>query len=134
MTPGAIRLDNPGTAPVTVTSVIVDMHSSVSGGKLFKNLWGTFTVNPGKSVILAANPPATDPGYDNFDTSGYPPNQCTPVTVAPTVTITATGSPPSSRTARTCWTPAASTPGFCGHNESIQWRAIGAAGHQRRAR
>src|SRR3984957_10674951 len=64
---GAIRLDNPGTTPITVSSVNVDMHSSISGGKLFTNLWGSFTVNPGQSVILAANPPANDPGYDNFD-------------------------------------------------------------------
>src|SRR6478735_6947202 len=41
---GAIRLDNPGAAPVTVSKVSVDMHSSITGGKVFTNLWGTFTV------------------------------------------------------------------------------------------
>src|SRR5207237_10169823 len=55
---GAIRLDNPGTAPVTVSSVSVDVHSSISGGKVFNNLWGSFTVPPGNSGILTANPPA----------------------------------------------------------------------------
>jgi hypothetical protein len=125
---GAIRLDNPGTTPVTVTNVIVDMHSSISGGKLFKNLWGTFTVSPGKSVILAANPPATDPGYDNFDTSGYPPNQCTPVTVAPTVTITANGVTTQLADSTHVLDTGGIDAGYCKLNESIQWRAIGAPG------
>lgn len=73
---GAIRLDNRGLLPVTVDCVDVDMHSSLPGGKRFSNLWGSFTVNPGQSTILAANPPANNPAHDNFDTSGYPGNQC----------------------------------------------------------
>ena len=89
---GAIRLDNPGATPVTVDGVSVDVHSSVTGGKVFSNLWGSFTVAAGQSVILTENPPASNPGYDNFDTSGYP-STCTPVTVAPTVTITIGGVP-----------------------------------------
>lgn len=125
---GAIRLDNPGTTPVTVTNVIVDMHSSISGGKLFKNLWGTFTVNPGQSVILAANPQATNPSYDNFDTSGYPPNQCTGVTVAPTVTITANGVTTQLADSSHVLDTGGIDAGFCKLNESIQWRAIGAPG------
>ena len=41
---GAIRLDNPGTSPITVSRVTVDDHSSLPGGKVFDNLWGSFTV------------------------------------------------------------------------------------------
>src|SRR5579859_4233396 len=125
---GAIRLDNPGTTPVTVTNVIVDMHSSLSGGKLFTNLWGTFTVNPGQSVILAANPPTSNPSYDNFDTSGYPPNHCTPVTVAPTVTITANGVTTQLADSSHVLDTGGIDAGFCGFNESRQWRAKGAPG------
>jgi hypothetical protein len=125
---GAIRLDNPGTTPVTVTNVIVDMHSSLSGGKLFTNLWGTFTVNPGQSVILAANPPTNNPGFDNFDVSGYPPNQCTGVTVAPTVTITANGVTTQLADSTHVLDTGGIDAGFCKQNESRQWRAIGAAG------
>jgi hypothetical protein len=43
------------------------------------------------SVILTENPPTSNPSYDNFDTSSYPNNNCTPLTVAPTVTITVGG-------------------------------------------
>ena len=44
---GAIRLDNPGASPITVSSVSVDDHSSLPGGMVFDNLWGSFTVAPG---------------------------------------------------------------------------------------
>jgi hypothetical protein len=122
---GAIRFDNPGWFPVTVNRVDVDIHSSISGGKYFTNLWGAFTVPAGKSVILAANPPATNPSYDNFDTSGYPPNICTPVTVAPQVLVTIGGT----TTALLDTTHVLDTDGidrgFCHQNESIQWRPIG---------
>ena len=127
---GAIRLDNPGTTPITVSSVDVDMHSSIPGGKLFTNLWGSFTVNPGQSVILAANPPANDPGYDNFDTSGYPGNNCTPITVAPTVTINVGGVSTTLVDSTHVLDTGGIDTGFCPpkQNESIQWRAIGAPG------
>jgi hypothetical protein len=127
---GAIRLDNPGTTPVTVSSVSVDDHSSVTGGKVFNNLWGSFTVQPGKSVILTANPPTNNPGYDNFDTSSYPNNNCTPLTVAPTVTITinavATTLADSTHVLDTGGIDRGSCPPK--ENESIQWRPIGAPG------
>src|SRR5262252_1027670 len=45
---GAIRLDNPGATAIVVSNVSVDIHSSVTGGKVFNNLWGSFTVAPGK--------------------------------------------------------------------------------------
>ena len=54
---GAIRLDNPGSSPVVVDRVDVDDHSSVTGGKVFNNLWGSFTVPPHQSVIVTENPP-----------------------------------------------------------------------------
>jgi hypothetical protein len=125
---GAIRLDNPGTAPVAVHSVSVDVHPGVTGDKVF-NLWGSFTVPPGQSVILTENPPADNPGYDNFDTSGYP-STCTPITVAPTVTITI-GSVGTRLTDSThVLDTGGIDPGTCSpkHNESQQWRPIGAAG------
>jgi hypothetical protein len=127
---GAIRLDNPTSGPITVTNVSVDMHSSVAGGKVFNNLWGVFTVPPGQSVILAANPPATNPGFDNFDTSGFPNNNCTPVPVPPTVTITINGVASTLADSSHVLDTGGIDAGFCPpkQNESIQWRPIGAAG------
>ena len=89
---GAIRLDNSGASDVTIDSVSVDDHSSIPGGKVF-NLWGSFTVPADMSVILTENPPGNNPSYDNFDTSGAPKGNCTPISVAPTVTITIGGVP-----------------------------------------
>jgi hypothetical protein len=127
---GAIRLDNNGSTAVTVSSVSVDDHSSVAGGKVFNNLWGSFTVPAGESVILTENPPANNPSYDNFDTSGFPVNCGTPLTVAPTVTITvggvATTLVDSTHVLDTGGIDAGSCPPR--RNESIQWRSIGAAG------
>jgi hypothetical protein len=126
---GAIRLDNPGTTPITVSSVSVDDHSSLPGGKLFNNLWGSFTVAPGASVILTENPPADNPGYDNFDTSGFP-AVCTPITVAPTVTLTIGGVPTTLADSTHVLDSGGTDAGSCPpkRNESIQWRAIGAPG------
>ncbi len=107
----------------------VDDHSSLPGGKVFNNLWGSFTVAPGQSVILAANPPANDPGYDNFDTSGFP-STCTPITVAPTVTITIGGVATTLADSTHVLDSGGTDAGSCSpkRNESIQWRAIGAPG------
>ena len=71
---GAIRLDNTSSSDIPIDSVSVDDHSSLPGGKVF-NLWGSFTVPAGMSVILAQNPPGNDPSSDNFDTSGVPKGQ-----------------------------------------------------------
>src|SRR5260221_4093943 len=87
---GAIRLDNNGSSDIAVSNVSVDDHSSVPGGKVF-SLWGAFTVPAGQSVILTQNPPNNNPTNDNFDTSSFPNNNCTPLTVAPTVTLTIGG-------------------------------------------
>ncbi len=126
---GAIRLDNTSASDIPIGSVSVDDHSSLPGGKVF-NLWGSFTVPAGKSVILAGNPPNDDPSYDNFDTSGAPKGNCTPITVAPTVTITIGGVP----TTLVDSTHVLDTNGVdtesCSvqQNEAIQWRHIGAPG------
>src|SRR5664280_2207158 len=124
---GAIRLDNPGTADITVSSVSADIHSSIPGGKTC-NLWGSFTVPAGKSVILTETPHTNNPGSDNFDTSGYPGNICTPVTVAPTVTITIGGIATTLVDSTHVLDTGGIDRGYCGRNESIQWRPIGAAG------
>ena len=127
---GAIRLDNPGSTPIVVDRVSVDDHSSISGGKLFNNLWGSFTVPAGQSVILTENPPANNPGFDNFDTSSYPNNNCTPVTIPPTVTITVGGVATVLADSTHVLDTGGIDAGSCSpkRNESIQWRSIGAAG------
>ncbi len=127
---GAIRLDNPGPAPVHVDRVDVDDHSSVPGGKVFTNLWGSFTVPAGQSVILTENPPNNNPTFDNFDTSSYPDKNCTPLTVAPTVTITIAGVPTTLADSTHVLDSGGIDAGSCTpkRNESIQWRAIGSAG------
>jgi Bacterial Ig-like domain (group 1) len=126
---GAIRLDNTIASDIPIDNVSVDDHSSIPGGKVF-NLWGSFTVPAGKSVILTENPPNNNPSYDNFDTSGAPSGNCTPITVAPTVTITVGGVP----TTLVDSTHVLDTNGIdtesCSvqQNEAIQWRHIGTAG------
>jgi len=126
---GAIRLDNPGASPVTVGKVVVDDHSSVPGGKVFSNLWGSFTVPAGKSVILTENPPNANPSSDNFDTSSYPPT-CTPVTVAPTVTFSIGGTSTTLVDSAHVLDTGGVDAGSCSpkHNESVQWRPIGVPG------
>lgn len=126
---GAIRLDNHGTSNILIDSVSVDDHSSIPGGKVF-NLWGSFTVPAGQSVILTENPTGTNQIYDNFDTSGAPQGNCTPITIPPTVTITIAGVP----TTLVDSTHVLDTNGVdtesCAvqQNEAIQWREIGTAG------
>jgi len=126
---GAIRLDNTSSSDMPIDSVSVDDHSALPGGKVF-NLWGSFKVPAGMSVILAGNPPNNDPSYDNFDTSGAPKGNCTPIIVPPTVTITIGGIP----TTLVDSTHVLDTNGVdtesCSvqQNESIQWRQIGAPG------
>jgi hypothetical protein len=125
---GAIRLDNPGTGPVTVSSVSVDDHSSLSGGNVF-NLWGSFAVPPGESVILTENPPGDPNTFDDFDTSEFP-SQCTPITVAPTVTFTIGGAATTLVDSTHVLDDGGIDRGSCTpkQNESIQWRAIGSPG------
>ncbi|MBA3823423.1 MAG: hypothetical protein H0X24_05870 [Ktedonobacterales bacterium] len=126
---GAIRLDNKGATDITVSKVFVDVHSTVKGGKTF-SLWGSFTVPAGKSVILTENPPGNNPTYDNFDTSGYPGNNCTPVTVPPTVALTIGGVTTTLADSTHVLDTGGIDAGYCKpkQNESIQWRTIGSAG------
>lgn len=121
---GAIRLDNSGTAAILVDNVTVNIHGDMAGGKIF-NLWGAFTVPAGQSVILAANPPNNNPGSDNFDTSGYPPDQCTPIAEPPTVAITIGGVTTTLVDSAHVLDTDGIDLGYCHSNESIQWHAIG---------
>ena len=107
----------------------MDDHSSLPGGKVFDNLWGSFTVPPGQSVILTENPPASNPGFDNFDTSGFPAT-CTPITVPPTVTITVGGNPTTLADTTHVIDSGGIDAGSCSPktDESIQWRPIGSPG------
>jgi cell division septation protein DedD len=125
---GAIRLDNSGSSDVVVDSVSVDDHSSIPGGMVFNNLWGSFTVPAGKSVILTENPPTTNDNFNDFDTTSFPGNNCTPLTVAPTVTITIGGVPTTLVDSTHALDSDGLDKGSCTPklNESVQWRQIGA--------
>jgi hypothetical protein len=128
---GAIRLDNPTAGPISVSDVSVDIHSSMAGGKVF-DLWGSFLVPAGQSVILTENPPGDTASFDDFDTSGYPGNQCSPITLSPTVTITVAGVATTLFDSSHVLDTGGIDLGFCGSggikNESIAWRPIGSAG------
>ena len=126
---GAIRLDNHGTSDMTIDNVSVDVHSTLPGGTVI-SLWGSFKVPAGKSVIVTENPPGNNPTYDNFDTSAYPKNNCVPITVAPTVTLTIGGVPTTLTDSAHVLDTGGIDLGSCSpkRNESIQWRAIGATG------
>jgi hypothetical protein len=123
---GAIRFDNHGSSNVTITHVSVDVHSSVRGGKVY-SLWGSFTVPAGKSVILTQNPPGNNPNKDNFDTSSTPNGNCTPIKVAPTITISIGGVSTTLVDRTHVLDTGGIDLGSChpGTNESIQWHKIG---------
>jgi RHS repeat-associated protein/uncharacterized repeat protein (TIGR01451 family) len=119
---GAIRLDNPGSLPVTVDSVKVDLARP---GPVFQ-LWQNIVVPAGGSTIL------TQTQDGNFNTSassivgcGLPlaPDE----TRIPKITITVAGtSTDYDDTAHVL-----DTGGFdssCRGNQSLQWRSIGTAG------
>ena len=129
---GAIRLENPTGTDVAVSDVSVDDHSSITGGKVF-DLWGSFVVPAGQTVILTQNPTGNNPSFDNFDTSSFPGNQCTPISVAPTVTITVGGVPTTLADSTHVLDTGGIDKGFCNtgaaKNESAAWRPIGAAGN-----
>jgi hypothetical protein len=136
---GAIRLDNPTGSPITVSNVLVDVRSGQSGGKLYNNLWGGFTVPAHQSVILAENPPppARQSSFDNFDTSDTPHGSCRPATTPPTVALTIGGTTTTltdtGHVLDTGWSVngvfGGVDSGWCPthQNESIQWQQIGAA-------
>lgn len=119
---GAIRLDNPGAAPLLVDSVVVDLQRP---GPAF-NLWGSFTIPAGGSAIL------TQRSCYDFDTSDFPLVGCG-VTLAagdprvPKITVTAGGS----STDYLDTGHILDTGGYdlaCLGNESLQWRPVGTVG------
>ena len=128
---GAIRLDNPTAADIAVSDLKADIHSSIPGGKVI-DLWGSFTVPAGKSVILTENPPGDRATSDDFDSSGYPGNVCAPILVAPTVTTTIAGRATTLVDSTHVLDTGGIDQGYCAsgsaRNESIQWRPIGTAG------
>jgi hypothetical protein len=125
---GAIMVKNTTTHKVTVTKVKVNDHGSIKGGKVFDNLWGSFTVQPGKRVILTENPSFTNPGYDNFDTSGYP-SVCQNhrIKVAPWVKFSIGGKNTKLIDSTHVLDTGGIDPGSCSpkRNESVPWRLIG---------
>jgi hypothetical protein len=123
---GAIMLHNPTSAAVTVSRVVVNVHGSISGGKIYNNLWGSFTVQPGKNVILTENPPHANDNFNDFDTSGNP-STCTPITVAPRVKLVIGGVATTLTDSTHVLDTGGIDPGSCSptRNESIQWRQIG---------
>lgn len=126
---GAILIHNNGSAAITINGVSVDVHSVIPGGKLY-NLWGTFTVPAGQGVILAENPPTTNSLSDNFDTSATPNNNCTPISIAPTVSLTI-GSATTTLvdTAHILDTGGIDSDSCGTHpNESTQWQSLGTVG------
>ena len=119
---GAIRLDNPGSLPVTVDSVKVDLGRP---GPVFQ-LWQNIVVPAGGSTIL------TQAQDGNFNTSASPIVGCglqlaQNETRIPKVTVTIAGT-------STDYMDSAhvlDTGGFdssCRGNQSLDWRAIGSAG------
>jgi hypothetical protein len=136
---GAIRLDNPTGSPITVANVAVNVRSGQTGGKLYNNIWGSFTVPSHQSVILAENPPppARQSSFDNFDSSDTPHGSCTPATTPPTVALTVGGTTTtltdSGHVLDTGWSVngvfGGVDSGWCPahQNESVQWQEIGAA-------
>jgi RHS repeat-associated protein len=119
---GAIRLDNPSSAPVVIERVSVDLQRANAQF----SLWENFTIPARGSAILTQ----TLPG--NFDTSAYPIVACGAELPAgdprvPTITVTVAGVAQSFRdTAHVL-----DTGGFdssCRGNESLQWRAVGTKG------
>jgi len=123
---GAIMLHNPTSSAVTVSRVVVNVHGSISGGKIYHNLWGSFTVKPGKSVILTENPPHANDNFNDFDTSGNP-STCTPITVAPRVKLIIGGVATILTDSTHVLDTGGIDPGSCPptRNESIPWRLIG---------
>jgi hypothetical protein len=128
---GAIRLDNTTTSNIQVSSVSVNVHADLPNGHIF-NLWGSFTVPAGQSVILAENPPNNNPNHDNFDTSNTLKGNCTPNPVAPSVTITVNSVANTLYDSTHVLDTGGIDPDSCNiHNESTQWRPIGSAGTNR---
>jgi hypothetical protein len=70
---GAIRIDNTGLAPITITNFQV----ALGGGQVF-NIWSSLTINPGQTGIF------TQTASYNFDSSDFGLFGGGPVNVDPT--------------------------------------------------
>jgi len=134
---GAIRLDNTTAATVTIKDATIILHTvnndgtgGPASGQTF-DLWGSNTIAPNGSLILAA----TGPG-DNFDTSDFPlaGTSCTssagPTTNPPHITLTFGDNSQATitDTAHVLDTGGYDTVTCPGGNESLQWRALGTTG------
>jgi RHS repeat-associated protein len=117
---GAIKIDNPSNAPVTLSNVTVTIGSWSSG-----SLWGTnLTVPAGGSLIL------TGDSGDNFDTSDIPAQYCTSDGLIPQIIVTVSGITETFVDAGMILNtggvdPAMSCQGS--RNESHQWTVIGSS-------
>jgi len=134
---GAIRLDNTTATTVTIKDATVVLHTvnndgtgGPASGQTF-DLWGSNTIVPNGSLILAA----TGPG-DNFDTSDFPlaGTSCTspagPTTNPPHIRLTFGDNSQATitDTAHVLDTCGYDTVNCPGGNESLQWRALGTTG------
>jgi RHS repeat-associated protein len=130
---GAIRLDNNSNTAIEINDVFVTVPGWTTGGAFdsqgngIADLWGSFSIPPNSSVVLAQ----TSAGY-NFDTSDFGLTGCgntIPDGQAPfpTVKITINGV----ATTFNDTGHVLDTGGFdlaCRGNESLQWRLIGTSG------
>jgi RHS repeat-associated protein len=134
---GAIRLDNNSSTPIQVDDVFVTVpgwttsdHNDAHGNGI-ADLWGSFTIAPNSTVILAQTTEF------NLDTSDFGVRGCGDTLAngqapIPTVKITINGVATTfSDTGHVL-----DTGGFdlaCRGNESLQWRLIGTSGIENQA-
>jgi RHS repeat-associated protein/uncharacterized repeat protein (TIGR01451 family) len=119
---GAIRLDNPGSSPITADKVKVDLGRP---GPVFQ-LWQNVTVPAGGSAIL------TQTQNGNFNTSASPIIGCglslaSNETRIPKITVTIAGTSAEYLDAA----HVLDTGGFdssCRGNQSLEWRPVGTTG------
>jgi len=134
---GAIRLDNTTATTVTIKDAAVVLHTvnndgtgGPASGQTF-DLWGSNSIAPNSSLILAG----TGPG-DNFDTSDFPlsgtscASPAGPTTNPPHITLTFGNNSQATitDTAHVLDTGGYDTANCPGGNESLQWRALGTTG------
>jgi hypothetical protein len=125
---GAIRIDNKGTSPFTISNVVVD---SFENGAASFALWGTHVVNPGEILILTAT------SGDNFDTSDLPIHEGPAdggyaSTAKPRIRFDLNGNPQtvidSGQILNTGGFDLGTHNGRFNTNESLGWRDIGTTG------
>ncbi len=121
---GAIRIDNPSSAPLAVQKVVVDLQrTGQTAGPVF-DLWGTFIVPAQGSALL------TQTATGNFNTSANPLVTCGQALAAnetriPKITVTIGGAAQTFLDT----THILDTGGTsCLGNKSLAWRRIGVTG------